>query len=210
MFKKNSRIAIYLGIIAALIVVSVIYIVRAQNGGEDGKIKDAAEKTNNTAKAKVVVQEYSDYQCPYCATAHFVLRDVKEKLGDAVTIEFINFPLVELHPIAKDVAIAAECARKQNKFEAFQDYVFSRQGYLSASENLEEVLIKGAKEVGGDLEQFTKCYQKKETKEIVEKDIKRAENLKLSGTPTIFVNDEKIDFNSWKELSEIIEKKARE
>src|SRR4051794_38423714 len=61
-------------------------------------------------EAPVCVVEYGDYECPYCAAAEPVLRQLVEGSDGAVRVVFRNFPLFEVHPHALVAALAAEAA----------------------------------------------------------------------------------------------------
>jgi protein-disulfide isomerase len=60
--------------------------------------------------APVTVEEFGDYECPYCAGAAPVLRELIEVSNGHVRLIFRNFPLFEVHPHALTAALAAESA----------------------------------------------------------------------------------------------------
>jgi len=77
--------------------------------------------------AKVVIVEFSDFQCPYCSKAHPTIKQVLKEYGDKVTLAYKHFPLVSIHPRAQITAEAAECAKDQGKFWEFHDQLFEKQ-----------------------------------------------------------------------------------
>ena len=58
--------------------------------------------------APVTVVEYGDYECPYCAGAAPILRELVSTSQGRVRLVFRNFPLFEVHPHALTAALAAE------------------------------------------------------------------------------------------------------
>ena len=60
-------------------------------------------------EATVTLAEYSDFQCPACASFHPVVIDVMEEFGDKIAFEYKHFPL-PIHPLAEPAARAAEAA----------------------------------------------------------------------------------------------------
>jgi protein-disulfide isomerase len=60
--------------------------------------------------APVVIVEYGDYECPYCGRAYWVIKELRDELGDRVGFVFRNFPVAEVHPRAEAVAEALEAA----------------------------------------------------------------------------------------------------
>jgi protein-disulfide isomerase len=80
------------------------------------------------ANAKVIVAEYSDFQCPFCKQwVDNSLRQLRAKLGNDVALAFVNFPLVQIHPNAGNAAVVALCAGQQGKFWQMHDLLFAKQ-----------------------------------------------------------------------------------
>ena len=78
--------------------------------------------------AKVVVAEFSDFQCPFCKRfVDTTLAHIRAELGDQVGLAFLNFPLTSIHPNAGNAALVAECAAEQGKFWPMHDLLFARQ-----------------------------------------------------------------------------------
>lgn len=78
--------------------------------------------------ARVIIAEYSDFQCPFCSrwTAE-TLPLLRPVLGDEVALAFLHFPILQIHPNAGRAHLAAECAGKQGKFFEMHDVLFERQ-----------------------------------------------------------------------------------
>jgi len=78
--------------------------------------------------AKVVVAEFSDFQCPFCKRfVDTTLAHIRAELGDEVGLAFLNFPLTSIHPNAGNAALVAQCAAEQGKFWPMHDLLFARQ-----------------------------------------------------------------------------------
>ncbi len=78
--------------------------------------------------AKVMVAEFSDFQCPFCRRWNQQNLDrLRERLGDDVALAFLHFPITQIHPNAGNAAIAAICAGEQGKFWEMHDLLFARQ-----------------------------------------------------------------------------------
>ena len=78
--------------------------------------------------ARVVIVEFSDFQCPFCQRWYFEsLPEIRELVGDDVAIAFVHFPLTQLHPNAATVHVAALCAGEQGKFWEMHDLLFEQQ-----------------------------------------------------------------------------------
>src|SRR2546429_2401103 len=84
--------------------------------------------------AKVTIVEYSDFQCPFCASVYATLEhQVLKDYGDKVRFIYKNFPLSSIHPWAEDGAVASGCGFQQGKdqFWAMYNGLFSKQGEIT-------------------------------------------------------------------------------
>nr|WP_163551409.1 DsbA family protein [Candidatus Frankia alpina] len=136
------------------------------------------------ADAPIVVVEYADFQCPYCARAAPVLREFAETSQGQVRLVFRHFPVFDIHPYALTAALAAEAAGVQGGFWGMHGLLFARQVRLAdrflhayaASLGLDGDLVIGdAAQPFGD---------------AVEADYARGIEQGVRGTPTIFINGE--------------------
>ncbi|MGE3075229.1 MAG: DsbA family protein [Dehalococcoidia bacterium] len=94
----------------------------------DSKPDISGAPIEGNPNAKVIVAEYSDFQCPFCKQwTDSSLRQLRAELGDDVALAFLHFPIVQIHPNAGNAALVAICAGKQGKFWEMHDLLFSRQ-----------------------------------------------------------------------------------
>jgi len=139
------------------------------------------------AEAPVTIAVFSDFQCPFCRKAAAFLKKVKELHPDKVRIVFKHLPM-EMHSDAMPAALAAEAALVQGRFWEMHDALFALKGVLS-----EENMGKAAESAGLDLTRWNEDRESPEVIERVEADAQEALKLKLTGTPTIFVNSVEFD-----------------
>jgi protein-disulfide isomerase len=105
-------------------------------------------------------------------------------------------PLDSLHPNARPVHIAAECADEQGEFWDYHDVLFESQGQwqrLSSSE-LSSTLVGYASDLRMDTASFESCLSSSEIADEVNKDLLDARSYGATGTPTFFVGNEKDGF----------------
>lgn len=139
--------------------------------------------TSGAAESKIVLVEFSDFQCPYCAEAHKTVKQFMAKHKDEVTLVYKHFPLAPIHPEAIPAAKAAWAANQQGKFWEYHDALFNQQDKLN-----EEFYMATAQKLNLDLEKFES--DRKAADAAIEKDIQLAEYLGLSGTPFFILNEE--------------------
>ena len=103
------------------------------------------EHVRGEALASVTVLEYGDYECPYCAAAAPVLRDLVDRSDGRVRLVYRNFPLFEVHPHALVAALAAESTTASGHFWEMHYLLFEQQARLTDFD-----LRKYAQHVGSD------------------------------------------------------------
>jgi len=87
--------------------------------------------------AKVVLMEYSDTECPFCARFHATLHQIKTEYGDKVTWVYRHFPLTQLHPKAPKEAEALECAKVLGGDDMFWKYTDLLYGKTKSNNSLD-------------------------------------------------------------------------
>lgn len=133
--------------------------------------------------ASLVLIEFSDYQCPYCAR-HFnetyvqIERDFISagKLRYAV----VEFPLERLHPLATKAAEAAHCALDQGRFWEMHERLFTNQRQL-------EPWSAHAQALGLDVSRFQVCMDQGTHSTEVRNNVEQAQRLGVNSTPTFLL-----------------------
>ncbi len=137
--------------------------------------------------AKVKIVEFSDFECPFCSRASDVVHKIREKYSDKVRFVFRQYPL-PMHSHARDAAHAALAAFAQGKFWEYHDQLFKNQ------QNLDRAgLETHAKNAGLDVAQFKKAIEDKAIAERVDADMKLGEKAAVQGTPTLFINGQRVE-----------------
>lgn len=131
----------------------------------------------------IVLVEFSDFQCPYCADASQTLKQFMAKHKNQVTLVYKHFPITPAHPEAMAAAQAAWAAGQQGKFWEYHDALFSQQGELG--EDFYQAL---AGKLNLNLEQFER--DRTLANSAITQDMQLAANLGISGTPFFVMNDE--------------------
>jgi predicted DsbA family dithiol-disulfide isomerase len=145
------------------------------------------------ATAPVTIVVFSDFQCPYCAQAAQTIEKAVPAAGVAVRLVYRYFPLA-IHPWAVPAAKAAACANAQSS-EAFwklHDYYFQHQRELT-KENVTQKSTEFVHTLPGlNLAAYTACLESASTEALINKDIELGKAVQVRGTPTIFVNGQRV------------------
>lgn len=140
--------------------------------------------TTGSPDRKIILAEFSDFQCPFCARAHSTVKEFMAKHKDKVTLTYKHFPLQQIHPEALPAARASWAAAKQQKFWEFHDQLFTQQSRLG-----EGLYTEIAQNLGLNLEQFNTDRGSKASEDEVLADFQLGRELGIEGTPAFFMND---------------------
>ena len=135
--------------------------------------------------AKVVIQQWSDFQCPFCSRVEPTVNEIEKTYGDKVKIVWRDKPL-PMHPNAPGAAEAGREALKQKGpggFWKMHKKMFENQQKL-AREDLDGY----AKEIGLDMDKFKAAMDNHVHKAAVDADDKAGTEIGISGTPAFLVN----------------------
>lgn len=156
--------------------------------------------------APITIVEFSDFQCPACqATAPFI-KQVMSQYPNEVRLVYRHFPLSSIHPYAQVAAEASEIAAAEGKFWEYHDLLFERFDdwtKLKSNDEVQTALVGFAGELGIDTTQFKEKIQSGEYRDAVLADVSVANSLTINGTPTLFVNGQRLSAPN--QLPEVIE-----
>lgn len=170
------------------------YIEKDERNGNIGDNFEVAKD------AKVMIIEYADYQCPGCATTFPFLSDVVKEYKGEVGLIFRSF-ILSYHKNGTAAAYAANAAALQGYWQPFATLLFKNQSeWEDLSSDKRDAKFKTYFEEAtakkGNTEQFFKDMNDEAVKKKVKADMAVARLVKISETPTIFVNGQKLSTNS--------------
>ncbi len=131
----------------------------------------------------VLIEEFSDFQCPFCAQAVPIAKRVKAHYGDQIEFLYRHFPIEKIHPLAPRAALASECMRDQEMFWTYHDLLFENQARLSDS-----MIRELAAQAGAEMALFDACMSSMRHAVILQEDFLEGRERGVEGTPTFFVN----------------------
>lgn len=150
--------------------------------GELAEVTSADHVRGDLSKAKVVIVEYSDFECPFCSRHHPTMQQIFDDYGDDIAWVYRHFPL-SFHPEANPAALASECANEQGKFWEYADALFENQDQLG-----EDYYKSLAKSLGLKTSQFNDCLDSEKYQDVIDADAASGRAAGVSGTPATFIN----------------------
>lgn len=145
------------------------------------------------AAAPVTLIEYSDFQCPACASYHPLVKQLIKELSTS-TLRFVarNFPL-PMHENADEAARAAEAAGKQNKYWEMHDLLFDRQSFWESEAKPDQKFLGYAELLGLNTTTFMTDYNSDAVKSRIQREVSAGEAAGVDRTPLFFLNGERLE-----------------
>lgn len=134
--------------------------------------------------AKYTLVEYSDFQCPYCASAYHTVKELRKRHGNDLRFIYQHLPL-PFHSHAMPAAQWLEAVAIQSPEKAwkFHDILFENQDKLGA-----DFFKKTAKDLGVDVERCEKDAESQAVKDRIAADMEEAKQFGFNGTPGFLLN----------------------
>lgn len=196
--KPVNRLWISIGIIAVAAIAIVIALVLLNPPKSDvasvdipafTPVPNASGLTMGKADAPVLVEEFSDFQCPYCKQFYTDQQQAFiTKYVETGKVKFTYHPFSFIGNESILAAQAALCAVDQNKFWEMEHQIFYSQGVENSGIFTNKSLASMATRAGLDMNKFNSCFNAQTYKQKVEDDNNEASQRKVSSTPSFFVN----------------------
>ncbi|WP_437957990.1 thioredoxin domain-containing protein [Sorangium sp. So ce119] len=139
------------------------------------------------AAGKVVIQMFSDFQCPYCARGGATMDELLKAFPGKVRVVFRHLPL-PFHPEAQLAAEAAMEAMAQQGpagFWKMHDRLFKD----NAASNLDRAALEQhAASLGLNAARFARALDERTHRAAVEADMQVAKSAGITGTPGFVIN----------------------
>lgn len=136
-------------------------------------------------RARLVLLEFTDYQCPFCARhATQTMPQIEAEYIQTGKLRYVlrDFPIESLHPQAARGHAAAHCAGEQGKYWEMHGRLFANQKAMSPAE-----LSDHGQALGLDLTRFTQCLGGAAVAARIRGDIAEGQQAGVQGTPTFFL-----------------------
>lgn len=162
---------------------------------KDGKAPPPPEKKDvgpapagapwkGNGNAKVVLQIFSDYECPYCKRVEPTLDQVAKEYGDRIKIVWRHKPL----PFHKNAPLAHEAAHEAFKQKGNAGFWAFHEGIFKGADITRPSLEKLAEEQKLDMAAFKKALDTNVHAAFVKSEVEASDKVGVRGTPGFSVN----------------------
>lgn len=157
--------------------------------------------------AKITLVEFGDYECPACGVYHPFIKQLLIDFSGKINFAFRNFPLSQ-HLNAQISSQAVEAAGLQGKYWQMHDKVYEAQSEWSTSTDAKNIFIGYAESLGLDMDKYKTDIDSQIVKDRIKTDVNDGGLVKLTATPTYYLNGIKIDPlpSNYEALKALVEK----
>ncbi len=166
------------------------------------KIDTTGRPSRGPKSAKVIAVNFDDFECPFCSRMHQTLfPEIYKEYGDRVIFIYKDDPLSEIHPWAIHAAVDANCLAAQNPdaYWDFADYIHANKREVDIEKTsaarfdaIDKITMLQGQKHNLDVVKLQACV-KAQKEDAVRSSMKEAEDLGVNGTPSLFINGQKLD-----------------
>jgi protein-disulfide isomerase len=155
-------------------------------------------------RKNIIVVEFLDPECESCALFHPMVKKVFKEYHTDIKLVIKYLPN---HKNSKFVTKILEASREQHKYNEVLSMIFEKQPLWAAHNNEKpELLWTFLTQIEGlDIDKLKEDMNNPKIEQIIDTDTKDAKMMSVRGTPTIFVNDKKLEVLSQKDLFDLVE-----
>ena len=172
-------------------------------------VREDSHRLTTPATEKAQLVEFLDFECEACRAAEPVVAELKAEFGDRITFVNRYFPLPS-HKNSGQAALAVEAAAQQGKYEQMAAKMFETQPQWGEKQDFQNALFRSfAEELGLDMDKYDATVTSESSKERIRRDIADGKALGVTGTPTFFLNGEKLVLNSEEQFRQLLDDAAK-
>ncbi len=168
-------------------------------------VRDDSHRLSQAPDEKAVLVEFLDFECESCLAAYPLVEELSEEYGENLTAVSRYFPLPG-HPNSETAAAAVEAAAQQGKFKDMHARMYETQTQWShTNEDRSPVFRSYAEDLGLDMAAYDAAIEDPATMDRINQDKNDGLALNVEGTPTFFLDGEKIQPATAEEFRSLIE-----
>lgn len=168
-------------------------------------VRDDSRRLGTAADGKVTLVEFLDFECESCAAAYPFVEQLRETYEGRVTFVVRYFPIPS-HQNADNAAYAVESAARQGRFEQMYQRMYETQAEWGESQDSKAALFRTyAEELGLDMATYDADVASPEVAARVQKDVDDGTALGVSGTPSFYLNGQRLIPSTTEEFVQAID-----
>lgn len=200
--QRQRTITIVAIVVGALLIVAPIAYQMLKPAAavvavDPGTHPNANDNSMGDPNAPIKIEEFSDFQCPYCERFHEQTEPLlKQYYIDTGKVLFtyrsmgnwVSGNIGGANTESQDAAAAAYCAGEQNKFWEMHAHLFGNViGENVGSFSDKRIPLIAKKIEGLDMDKFQSCYDSGKFEDRVQQDLKDGQDAGVTGTPAFVI-----------------------
>ena len=146
--------------------------------------------------APIILVEFSDYLCPYCARFHAeTLTPLLEHYGDNVRFIYREYPIIG-GQASVDISTAAACANLQGKYWEFADLIWANRLSQDRPAIDGAMLANFGTTLELDMDSYNTCREDGTGLNLVIADFDDGRLYNVSATPGFFISGERFTYGA--------------
>lgn len=210
----STNLKISAALVAAFVVAAAVLLgvanrdddaADATAGNDSIVVRENSHRLSTAADGQVTLVEFLDFECESCLAAYPFIEQLREDYDGRVTFVARYFPMPG-HTNAENAAVAVEAAAQQGRFEDMYHRMYETQTEWGEQQESKAALFRTfAEDMGLDLEAYDTAVADPATLERVLEDREDGLALGVEGTPTFFLNGEKVEVETTDQFIELID-----
>ena len=210
----STNLKISAALVAAFVVAVAVFLgmsgrgadpADAAAGGSTAVVRENSHRLSTAADGRVTLVEFLDFECESCLAAYPFVEQLREQYDGRVTFVARYFPMPG-HAYGENAAVAVEAAAQQGRFEDMYHRMYETQAEWGERQESQAALFRSfASEMGLDMAAYDTAVADPATLERVLQDREDGLVLGVEGTPTFFLNGEKVEVDTTDEFVELID-----
>lgn len=199
----STNLKVTLALLGAVLIGLTALFVVVQRGSGDARaaaaervVRADSHRLSVAADGKVTIVEFLDFECPSCGAVYPAVEQLRAEYAGRINYVVRNYPL-PMHANAMNAALAVEAAANQDAFEGMYQKLFESQSSWGNQQQDHAATFEGfARELGLDLPRYRADLADPATAARISTDQQDGTAAGVTGTPTFFLNGERLDGQS--------------
>lgn len=195
--RRLLQLVLLIGVLGLLgLLIAFILTSPERDAAAADVVRDDSHVLNQAPDEKAVLVEFLDFECEVCRAYYPAVEQLREQHDDELTVVMRYFP-IPAHTNSTNAAVAVEAAAAQGQLEPMYQRMYETQAeWGEAQESRADVFRGFAQELGLDMDAYDDAVADPATAERVQSDFDEGRALGVGGTPTFFLDGEKLEVTS--------------
>lgn len=204
--RRLLQLVALLGVLG-LIALLVVFILNSpeRESADAQVVREDSHVLNQASDEKAVLVEFLDFECEVCRAYYPTVEQLRQERADELTLVMRYFPIPG-HTNSTTAAVAVEAAAGQGQLEPMYQRMYETQAEWGESQDSKASVFRGfAQELGLDMDEFDAAVADPATTERVQSDFEEGRALGVGGTPTFFLDGERLEVENPEQLVQAVE-----